>query len=140
MIDERDIENALKAILSGASLGYPINWPNQSQSDAKPRLEVLFAGGERTGGTLKGGEVERSEGILSVAVVWDIGESTGDANDVANSVKALYVEGARTAITGGSLVITKPPTIQKGFKDGPTPGQLTEWRVPVVIEYRAETT
>lgn len=131
---ETDIENGLKAVLGMAVLDYPIAWPNDKIPSDRPRLECNFSGGNRRGGSLKGGQIEFASGILSITVVTALNISSGKANSIGDVVAALYSEGKRIPIEGGTIVIMKPTDVRKGFKGD------DDWRVPVVVTYEASKT
>lgn len=130
-MNQTDIENAMMARLGNAGLGISIAWPNVDFDDSRPYLDVSFAGGDRIGGSLKGNEIERASGIMQVAVATDLGIGTDTAKGWADQVAALYPEGTRISITGGTVLIPSPPSIRAGLIAG------AEWRVPVLIAYTA---
>ncbi len=133
-MNKKDIVNGLKDVLDGAIFGVGVSWPNLDYSGSRPFLEVSFPTVVRTGATLKGNQVVREIGRMMVIVVADLNEGEDTANDFADQVEALFVEGKTIAITGGNVVITAPPEIRGGFRDGP------DWRVPVLIRYTATST
>lgn len=141
---KKDIVNIFKSTLDDADLGLPISWPNVIFSGSAPYYEVLPPPASRTGGTLKGNEVVREIGsyVINVVVDVDLDQSTSEfldlgedqANDYADNLKDLFPEGKVMQIDGGNVVVTKPPDIRAGFRDGAL------WKVPVAINYTATST
>lgn len=84
--------------------------------------------------TLKGGEILREDGIFSASIVVEQGEGTAAAHGHAAAIAAVYPEATRLAFTGGRIAIMAPADIRQGYPDG------SHWRVPVVVNYRADAT
>lgn len=126
-----DIRNGLKSTLDSGISGLDIAWPNVNFTGSRPYLETQVTVVSRTGGTLKGNEVDREDGIFSVTVVAD--ENTGEAASAANAdlVASLFLEGARISITGGTIEILSRPDIRGAFQDA------KDYRIPVLVRYRA---
>jgi hypothetical protein len=133
LLDEAEIENALKKRLYDASLGLAISWPNFAEPDTvrRPFLEVRFPGSERVGGSLKGAAtIQRIEATMAVIVVVDENSHTSTANGYAMDVATAFEEGTRIAIEYGEICLGMPD-VKKGFE------AKGEWRVPVIIPYTA---
>ena len=130
-MNKKDIVNALKDQLDGTIFGLGLSMPNVDYSGSRPYIEVSFPDAARSGGTLKGGEIIREIGRMSVIVCTDLDKGEDEANDYADQVAAKFPEGKSFPITGGKVIITAPPDIRGGFRDGP------EWRVPVIVRYLA---
>ncbi|MCF6371050.1 phage tail terminator-like protein [Rhizobium halophilum] len=130
MILETDIENALKAIIGGAGLSWPVAWPNQNAPGAKPYIVFGIVRVNRRDDTHEG-VMTISRGQLLLTVVMGEGISTKTANEKADQIAALFPTGRRLPVMGGQIVILKPADILEGFpQDG-------DWRVPVRVDYEA---
>jgi hypothetical protein len=129
---EVDIENGLYAQLAAAGMAIPIAWPNQDYTGQRPYLEVSLTGGKRRGGSLKGGQITYSKGILAVVAVTQVDDSTQSGSEYAELVADAFAEGLRINITGGQIVIWKPTDVIKGYKDE------NDWRTPAVVHYEAK--
>lgn len=129
-----DVRNALKSRLAGGSIGPAGAWPNVNFTGSRPYFDVSFTGVSRDGGTLKGDELLRETGQFNAVVVIDQNAPGGadSALDYADAVAALFPEGQRITITGGEITIPRPADIRGGY---PTE---TDYRVPVVVRYRAD--
>ncbi len=129
-----DIRNGLKSTLDGASLGLSTAWPNVDYTGARPYAVVTVAPSDTRRGTLKGNEITVETGVFSAIVCVD--ENTGEAAamNFADAIAALYPQGSRISITGGSIEILTTPSIRPGFTTE------KEYRVPVVLTYRAVAT
>lgn len=101
---------------------------------ALPRIEIAFAGINRSNPLLKGGSVQTETGRFVPVIAAEQGALTETANDHAHAISALFNKGQTILITGGVITITQVPTIRSGFPD------KTSWRVPLVIPYRADAT
>lgn len=133
-MNTKDIRNALKARLAGGAVGTE-TWPNvDAGSSVRPRLETTFAGISQTGGTLKGDEVQYEDGTFMVMAIIDQGGGEDAGLDLADSVAALFPEGLRLTITGGTIAMMARPDIRAGY---PTD---TDYRIPIAIRYRARNT
>lgn len=132
-MNTKDIRNGLKERLAGAGLSPAVVWPNVEPNNppSTPYFELSTQLIDRQGGTLKGGQIVREVANFSVIVVTEEGQGEDAALDLADAVAALFPEGQRFNITGGQILIPRPPSIRGGFKDGP------DWRTPVVIRYEA---
>ena len=133
-MNEEDIEAALGTVLLNNLAGLPssVAWPNVDHNGAVPFLQVLFTGGERIGGALKGGsQILKSNGLMQINIVTEQGGGADPANAYADIVAGLYPEGTRLSITGGEITVLAPPSIRKGFEGD------KGWIVPVVIRYGA---
>ena len=133
-MNTKDIRNALKARLAGGAVASEA-WPNvDADSSVRPRIETTFAGVSQTGGTLKGNEVHYEDGTFMAMAVVDKGDGEAAGLDLADDVAALFPEGLRLTITGGTVTIMARPDIRAGY---PTE---TDYRIPVAIRYRARNT
>lgn len=130
MIAETDIEIALKKHVDDGALTYPIAWPNQEFSPARPYIMVDLVRVNRRDDTMDNAHTI-SRGQLIATVVVNIGTSTRTANEKADAIAALFPMGLRIAVTGGNIVILKPADIREGFR------QDADWRVPVIVDYEA---
>ncbi len=136
-MNEVDIEQAMKDLLENNMTGLPasVAWPNQKHDRVRPYLEVIFSGGQRTGGALAGGEtILQSVGVMLINVVTEQNTATATANAYADTLAALFYEGRMIAITGGTITLMKPADIRKGLNAD------ADWRVPVVVNYQADKT
>lgn len=125
-----DITAGIKARLS-AGTALPIAWPNVTPPDATTYGDFSFASVRREGGTLAGNEVLHEVGAFQVAIATPEGGGVKTAEDLADEIADIFLEGDRFAITGGTITITEPAQIKEGF------GVQGEWRVPVVVSYLA---
>ena len=128
-----NIRTPLKSRLSTALSPARIAWPNVEFSGARPYFEIQFITVGKTGGTLKGNEVDREDGIISVTLVQD--HNTGeDLIDAFLALQTNLSEGTRFAITGGEVEILAPPDIRPSFVAD------KDHRTPCLIRYRAVST
>ncbi|MCC0013872.1 MAG: hypothetical protein H6881_08340 [Rhodobiaceae bacterium] len=130
MPTETNIEVRLKKELKDAALGWSIAWPNQPYSGSKPYLVAQIVRIDRRDDT-HDGTLTISQGRMIVTVVSEKGKSTRTSNTMADQVAAVFPHGKRMTVTGGEIVIMKPPLIQDGFP------QDADWRTPVIIDYQA---
>lgn len=129
-----DINNALKQALIDASLRVTFVWPNVKSKTNRPYISVSINGTSRIDPSLKGqNSILRETGVMTLVVTVDQNSSGGEdvANGFADSLANLFPAGTRLGISGGEIVIQKPPDIRGGFVDE------GEWRVPVVVNYVA---
>lgn len=102
-----------------------------------PGIVIDFTPIDRPNVTLKGGEIDREEGQITIAVVVEQGEGTNGAHAHANALAAAlntaaFNAGANLTFTGGGKIqLSKPADIRPGYPDG------SHWRVPVVASYIA---
>lgn len=131
-MNEADIENAIKARIAGASLSWPIAWPNQDMPAPSPlpRLHVALDRVERTTPTL-GPETTLSRGLVRVLCIVRAGTSTKAVNEKAFQVAQLFQKADILAISNGRVICTDAADIRAGFRDG------DEWVVPVIAKYTA---
>ena len=128
----KDITTALKARLAEGGTGLPGAWPNVGYSGALPYFDVQWPAANRTSPALNGGYViEQGRMSVAVAVAVDIGEDA--ANDYADAIYALFPKGLRLTIPGGVITISDACDIRPGFRAD------SEWRVPVIVKYRAHS-
>lgn len=129
-MSETEIELALKERIAGNSTGLSIAWPNQHHPGTLPFLQVDLVRVSRTDPTIAGGQTA-SQGRIVATVVRDIGEASTTATGQAEVIAALFPFPMRLPLTGGHIQITKPADIREGYR------QDNQWRVPVVVDYRA---
>lgn len=132
MIAEGDISNVLTDHLRGMDGLPPVAWPNKDLpvGTLRPYLAVQVVRVYRTDRTLAGGHAE-SAGYMTVIVVADVDTWETPSERIADAVAARFSYPQSLPVTGGVVTITKPPTIQRGYRDGPY------WRLPVRIDYLA---
>lgn len=102
--------------------------------DGLPRKPFVAAEIVRVGttdDTLRGG-FKISRGYMQATVVIEAGTFINPALTLAETIVTAFPYGTRITITSGAVLITKPPAIGQGYRDGP------DWRVPVRIDYEAE--
>ena len=129
----KDIANALKARLADGGTGVAGAWPNVGHGGELPYIEVEWPAATRSSPALKGGAtIETGRMSAAVAVAVDIGEA--EANDLADAIAALYPKGLRLPITGGVVTVVDACDIRPGYRAD------NEWRVPVIVKYRAHST
>jgi hypothetical protein len=129
-VNEADIANALGQRLAAApSLG-TIAWPNDGTTPTAPYLVFDHVPVSRVDRTLAGGG-EIAEGYVMIGVVAALNEFATPANVIADAIAARFPYALRLSFTGGTIVITQPPVILRGYPDD------ANWRVPVRINYRA---
>lgn len=113
-------------------------WPNVAESEACPRVEIMWTGAEDSAQTLKGGEFNRHEQEVLIRAVDGQSQGTEIVDLVANTLQTMFPPGltfsALPARYGGysfSLYFPEPVSIRPGLRDG------SDWIVPVVIRYVA---
>jgi len=130
MILNSDVATALEQRLFAApSLGV-IAWENYDAVLVPPYIMVEHIPATAEDMTLAGGG-EVLTGYLSIAAITAQGEHATAGRLMAESIKARFPYGLRLAITGGEVLITKPPLIMRGYPDG------ADWRTMVRVDYRA---
>lgn len=128
----KDITTALKARLAEGGTGLAGAWPNIGYSGTLPYFDVQWPAAARISPALKGGHVAE-EGRMSAAVAVAVDTGEDEANDFADAIAALFPKGLRLSIPGGVVTITDACDIRPGFRAD------SEWRVPVIVKYRAHT-
>jgi hypothetical protein len=128
----KDITTALKARLEEGATGIPGAWPNVGYSGVTPYFDVQWPAANRTTPALNGGTVIE-EGRMSAAVAVDADTGEAEANDFADTIAALFPKGLRLPITGGVITIADACDIRPGYRAD------DEWRVPVIVKYRAHS-
>lgn len=130
---KKDINNGLKTHLLSGSVGIPFVWPNVKSKADRPYISVAINATSRVDPSLKGGQILRETGVLTLVVSVDQNAPLGEdlANDYAETLSSLFPAGTRLDITGGEITVQKPADIRGGFTDE------GEWRVPVVVNYVA---
>jgi hypothetical protein len=130
-VTEEDISDELgRRLLQAVSLT-PVVFENRDSLPPMPYIAAEVVRVSTTDDTLRGG-FTRSVGFLQATVVTEAGIFANPALRIADEIAAAFPKGDRLNITGGTVLITKPPAIGQGFRDGP------DWRVPVRIDYEAE--
>lgn len=124
------IEAALLSALTAALPTARIIRENRDGVPAKPWIAAEVVRVSRLDDTLVG-SFPRARGFLQATVVTEAGLGTSDALTLATTIATAFPMGKRMTITGGVVIIWKPPFIDQGFRDGPT------WRLPVRIDYEA---
>lgn len=129
-MSEADIELVLKTLIRGNTTGLSIAWPNESHKGTLPFLQVDLVRIARTDPTIAGGKTI-SQGRIVATVVQETGKGTRTGTEQASVIAALFPFPLRLPVEGGHIQITKPPDIRDGYR------QDNQWRVPVIIDYRA---
>ena len=132
MISEADIDNVLTDHLAAMSGLPPVAWPNKDLPTGtdRPYLVVQMVPTSRTDRTIKGGRAN-SRGYMTVTVVSDVDTWETESKRLADDISERFAQPMSLPVTGGTITITKPPEVQRGYRDGP------RWRVPVRIDYLA---
>ena len=132
MIAEADISNVLTEHLKGMVDLPPVAWPNKGlpTGTLRPYLTVQIVRVSRTDRSLSGGLV-KSTGYMTVTVVGDVDGWETPSERIADRISERFGYPQSLHVSGGAVHITKPPVVQRGFRDGPY------WRLPVRIDYRA---
>jgi hypothetical protein len=130
-VTEEDISDALGQQLVAVLPSTTVIFENRDGLPANPYVAAEVVRVSTTDDTLTGG-VKISRGFLQATVVTEAGIFANPALRIADEIAAAFPKGERLTITGGTVLITKPPAIGQGFRDGP------DWRVPVRIDYEAE--
>lgn len=91
----------------------------------KPYITIDLVPLSRSNQTLSGG-FERSRGFCQLSLVSETNEDIGSSTEKAEEIAAVFPYRLRH---GDELVITKPPLIEKGYRDGP------DWRTPIRVDY-----
>jgi hypothetical protein len=128
---EEDISNALGQRLVAVLPATTVVFENRDGLPANPYVAAEVVRVSTTDDTLTGG-FKISRGFLQATVVTEAGIFANPALQIADEIAAGFAYGDRISITDGVILITKPPAIGQGFRDGP------DWRVPVRIDYEAE--
>lgn len=126
-MSEKEITYVLGQVLHSAGIA-PVAFENGPVVAAKPRLKCEHEIVSRTNvGLRAGGKVQK--GIWIVKVITDVSVFTTPADDLADSVLALYPFGSQFPLSYGVLRIYKEPQPQKGF---PTEAS---WCLPLSFHY-----
>lgn len=128
---EEDISDALGQQLVNAMPTTTVVVENRDSVPATPYIAAEVVRVSTTNDTLGTG-FKIARGYMQATVVIEAGEFANPALRLADEVAAGFPYGDRIAIPDGTILITKPPAIGQGFRDGP------DWRVPVRIDYEAE--
>ena len=125
-----DIQNALLAQLASGNVATGGSWPNVNSTVQRPYFEATITPVERVS-DIKGRSIKEI-GVLGVVIVVEGDTGSTAANQFADTVaNGLFAPGTKLTFPDGKVAVTAPPVIQGGYRDGP------DWRVPVVIRYRA---
>lgn len=130
---EQDIADALGQRLVYVLPQWTVVFENRDTIPAKPYVAAEIVRVTTTDDTLRGG-FKISRGFLQATVVTEAGGFDREALRIADCLAARILYGTRVDIADGTILITKPPAIGQGFRDGP------DWRLPVRIDYEAEET
>lgn len=128
---EEDISDALGQQLVAALPSTTVVLENRDSLPARPYVAAEIVRVSTTDDTLRGGS-KISRGYMQATVVTEAGIFANPALQIAEEIVVAFPYGDRIAIPSGVILITKPPAIGQGFRDGP------DWRVPVRIDYEAE--
>lgn len=121
----------LKAkILSEMPLAMPIIMANERADDVKSFLSftVLWLG---TSSPLLSGGTVISEGQIQMALVYMEGQGSNKGQKEGGQLSALFPYPSKLWVNQAVRIdTTKPPEVKNGFRIG------SEWRVPVVVDFR----
>ena len=131
-ISLEQIEIALYQHLAGMLGVPPIAWPKKDANPVRPFLAVDHIPGSRDDPTLDG-TGETVIGQLHVSVVVGENQFVTSANALADRVMARFAYKTRISFASGVALVTKPPEVLAGYKDGP------DFRVPVRVDYAVQT-
>lgn len=133
-MNKKDIVNVIKARIG--TLNEATSYPNVTDSNKAPFIEVVFGSSNRAATRIKGGSPQRETGLFTVNCHIEQQATGGDdsANDLADRVSDLFPAGLQITFTGGRVTILDPPDIRAGV---PTD---VDWYVPVIITYAASPT
>ncbi|MHA3913848.1 phage tail terminator-like protein [Halovulum sp. GXIMD14793] len=128
---ESEIADVLQRRLGEAALPYSIVWENLDGLPDRPYLTFEIVRVSRRDQTLDNTGVV-STGYVQVTAVSATDAFATDGIAIGEEVATLFPRGLRLPVSGGEVVITDPPNVEQGFRDGP------DWRTPVRINYRAD--
>lgn len=128
---EEDISDALGQALVAGMPQYTVVVENRDSVPAKPYIAFEIVRVSTTDDTLRGG-FKISRGFMQATVVAEAGEFANPSLRIADLIAAGFPYGTRLTIPDGTVLITKPPAVGQGFRDGP------DWRTPVRVDYEAE--
>lgn len=125
---DKEIMNALRERLSDF-LSAPIIWGNEAGEPVAPycTAQVIMAPPERLGLA----SAHRLSGRLVVAVVTEAGTYTGQAEDFAEEIKALFPLDDKITAGDRHLTISARPYSDDGYQTA------TTWRVNVHVRWQA---
>ena len=128
---EDDISNILGQTLVDALPGWTVVFENRDTLPKRPYVTSEIVRVSTTDNTLAGG-FNISRGYLQATVVIEAGGFATEGLHIADHVAKGFPYGLRLTIPDGTVLITKPPAVGQGFRDGP------DWRTPVRVDYEAE--
>ena len=113
----------------------PVNMPGVSEATGTITVDLAIPDADQDTPTLSGGGLVDETGSVIATVVTKAGSAGAGREKVyatAEAVAAKCVPGPiDTSVSGANIQITARPSIRGLFRDE------TEWRLPVVIRYRA---
>jgi len=132
VIRTSDIANALGQRLLTLDPALPVAWPNKDlpAGTAHPYLIFDLAPVSRTDDTTTA-DAPITRGFVQVAVMTKINSFASQGMSIAEDVAALFPNGLKLTITGGTLETGQAEVQDDGYPDGP------HWRTPVRIPYMA---
>ena len=136
-MNRADISDALKSRILLAGLVDEHEWPNveEETNGILPKFEVSFPVRMSNDTSLKGGTIDREEGMIAITICVAKGSGENAALGLFDQLKSLFEKGTQVSITGGSIQVTREPTIERqGFPDE------TAFRLPTTIRYVATAT
>lgn len=136
-MNKKEINNGLKEAVYSSSITLPVHWPNVDPPAVGNYITMAINATSREDTTLKGGNaILREEGLLNFLVVigLDVVGGEDDANDIADSIAAIFPPASQISINGGVIDFRSTPVIRGGYRDG------SEWKVPVTVPYSARAT
>jgi len=126
------IETALGQHLATMASVPTIAWQNKNLDPARPFLVADHIPVGRTDPTIDG-YGETVIGQYRVTVVINGDGFTTAANALADNIMVRFKYMTLINFADGDILITKPPEVLPGYRDGP------DWRVPVRIDYGVQT-
>jgi len=132
MIRTSAIANALGQRLMTLDPALPVAWPNKDlpAGTAHPYLVFDLVPVSRTDDTTTA-DAPITRGFVQIAVMTKINSFASQGMNIAEDVAALFPNGRKEAITGGTLETGQAKVEDDGYPDGP------HWRTPVRIPYMA---
>ena len=105
---------------------------NRDSIPPRPYIVMQLVPTGRADETMKGTPSQVTEtGFMTATVVAESGEFAEAADEIADTICALFPKALRIEATSGMVTIMKPAETLQGFSDGP------DWRLPVRIDYEA---
>lgn len=131
-ISQTALENALGQYLLTMAGVPEVAWANRNVDPDRPFLAVEHVPGPRTDPTLDG-TGETVEGVMMINVVIEENQFATPANELVDDVVAHFAYKTKVSFSDGVVLVTKPPEVLTGYKDGP------DYRVPVRVDYTVQT-